>query len=147
MAERTISRNFLRGGRFDVEMSRLKLEFSASAPIYIQIEDEIKREIVSGEREPGSKVEPVRDMAQGMGVNPNTVQRAFAQLEREGLMYTERTSGRYITADAKLIAGVREESAKRQIAEFVELMRKSGFSKEDILRLVKSYLEGGDGNG
>jgi GntR family transcriptional regulator len=125
----------------------LKIEFNSSAPIYMQIIDEIKHEIVSGEREPGSKVEPVRDMAQSMGVNPNTVQRAFAQLEREGLMHTERTSGRYITADTELINTVKEESVMQSIAEFVELMIKSGFSKADILRLVQNYLEGGGGNG
>lgn len=120
----------------------MKLEFTSSAPIYMQIISEIKREIVSGERQPGIKVEPVRDMAQTMGVNPNTVQRAFAELEREGLMYTERTSGRYITTDAERIHAVKEESVMKNIAEFVEQMQKSGFTKEDILRLVKNYLEG-----
>lgn len=125
----------------------MKIEFTSSAPIYVQIIDEIKREIVSGDRKPGSKVESVRDMAQSMGVNPNTVQRAFAQLEREGLMYTERTSGRYITTDAQLISSVKEESVMQNIADFVTLMLKSGFSKEDILRLVKNYLEGDNGNG
>lgn len=125
----------------------MKMEFSSAAPIYMQIMDEIKREIVSGERKPGSKVETVRDMAQSMGVNPNTVQRAFAQLERDGLMFTERTSGRYITADTKLIGTIKEESIMQNIAEFVGLMIKSGFSKEDILRLVKNYLEGDNSNG
>ena len=125
----------------------MKMEFSSAAPIYMQIMDEIKREIVSGERKPGSKVETVRDMAQSMGVNPNTVQRAFAQLEREGLMFTERTSGRYITADTKLIGTIKEESIMQNIAEFVGLMIKSGFSKADILRLVKNYLEGDNSNG
>jgi GntR family transcriptional regulator len=108
----------------------------------MQIIGEIKREIVSGERQPGVKVEPVRDMAQMMGVNPNTVQRAFAELEREGLMYTERTSGRYITTDEKRIHAVKEESVMKNIADFVEQMQKSGFTKEDILRLVQNYLEG-----
>ena len=97
----------------------MKMEFTSSTPIYIQIIDEIKREIVSGDRKPGSKVEPVRDMAQSMGVNPNTVQRAFAQLEREGLMFTERTSGRYITTDEGLISSVKEGSVMQNVAEFV----------------------------
>ncbi|HEX2938087.1 MAG TPA: GntR family transcriptional regulator [Ruminiclostridium sp.] len=125
----------------------MKIEFSSASPIYIQIIGEIKREIVSGERQPGSKVETVRDMAQEMGVNPNTVQRAFAQLEREGLMYTERTTGRFITSDVDLIKKVKEESVVSSIAEFVGLMQKSGFSKDDILRLVQNYLEGDGSNG
>lgn len=124
----------------------MKLEFSSSAPIYIQITDEIKREIVSGERQPGSKVEPVREIAQTMGVNPNTVQRAFAELEREGLMYTERTSGRYITNDTKIIHTVKEESVMKNIADFVDQMLKSGFTKADILRLLQTYLEGDGGH-
>lgn len=125
----------------------MKNEFNSASPIYIQIMDEIKREIVSGERDPGSRVEPVRDMAKNLGVNPNTVQRAFAELEREGLMYTERTSGRFITADSKLIGKVREASVRQNIAEFVELMKKSGFAKEDILRMVQNFLEGENDNG
>jgi GntR family transcriptional regulator len=124
----------------------MKIEFNSSTPIYMQIMSEIKREIVSGEREPGSKVEPVREMAQSMGVNPNTVQRSFAELEREGLMFTERTSGRYITADEKLINTIKEESVMQNIAEFVNLMLKSGFTKEDIMRLIKNYLEGDNSN-
>lgn len=119
----------------------MKIEFNSSAPIYIQIINEIKREIVSGEREPGSKVEPVREMAQKMGVNPNTVQRAFAQLERDGLMCAERTAGRYITGDSKLIKEVKGESVMQIVEEFVKAMQKSGLSKKDIIGLVEKYLE------
>lgn len=124
----------------------MKKEFNSSSPIYIQIIDEIKREIVSGEREPGSRVEPVRDTAKELGVNPNTVQRAFAELERMELMFSERTSGRYITSNVELIKMVREESVKQNISEFVQMMQKSGFTKADIIRLVKNYFEGEDGN-
>lgn len=122
-------------------MRATKLTFNTNVPIYLQIMDEIKRQIVSGERNPGDKVESVRELAQQMGINPNTGQRAFAELEREGLMYTERTSGRFITNDAGLIARLKSESANRQIADFVELMLKSGFSKADILKLIQDYME------
>lgn len=118
----------------------LKFEFNPNMPIYLQIMEEIKRQIVSGEKKPGSKVESVRELAQTMGVNPNTMQRAFAELEREGLMYTERTSGRYITTDDKLIREIREESVNKIIDEFIELMQKSGFNKEDILNLIEKHL-------
>lgn len=119
----------------------MKIDFNPTVPIYLQIIDFIKRQIVSGEREPGSRVETVREMAQTMGVNPNTGQRAFAELERQGLMVTERTAGRYITGDTTRIAKLKEEMATGMIEEFIRHMMNSGFSKEDILRLVKEYLE------
>jgi GntR family transcriptional regulator len=118
--------------------------FNPTTPIYLQIMDEIKRQIVSGERAPGSKVESVRELAQSMGVNPNTGQRSFAELEREGLMYTERTAGRYITPDKGRIALLKEQSARRLIGEFAGQMLGSGFSKEDILRLIKVFMEESD---
>jgi GntR family transcriptional regulator len=119
----------------------MKVEFSSAVPIYLQIMDEIKQEIVSRERSPGSKVESVREIAQTMSVNPNTVQRAFAELEREGLMYTERTAGRYITADSDRIDRLKEETVRSLIYKFVGMMLKSGFSKQDILRLIKDFME------
>jgi GntR family transcriptional regulator len=120
----------------------IKMEFDTALPIYIQIIEGIKRQIASGERAPGSRVESVRELAQKMGVNPNTGQRAFAELEREGLMYTERTSGRYITADTERIARLRKELAGDMIMEFVERMLRSGFTDDEIIALVKDYMEG-----
>lgn len=119
----------------------MKVEFSPTVPIYLQIIEMIKRQIISGGRVPGSRVESVRDLAQSMGVNPNTGQRAFAELEREGLIITERTTGRYITADVARITKLKEELAQNMIGEFVDLMLKSGFSKQDILRLLEEYLK------
>ena len=118
------------------------MEFDTALPIYIQIIEGIKRQIASGKRAPGSRVESVRELDQKMGVNPNTGQRAFAELEREGLMYTERTSGRYITADAERIARLRKELAGDMIREFVERMLRSGFTDDEIIALVKDYMEG-----
>ncbi len=125
----------------------MDVEFKASEPIYIQIMEEIKRQIVSGERGPGDKVEPVRDLARTLGVNPNTVQRAFSELEREGLMYTERTSGRYITADRARLLRVREQSLMQTVADFVGHMRLSGLADIDIVGLVRQYIDGGTTNG
>lgn len=125
----------------------MKIQFNSTAPIYLQIVDEIRRQIISGERTAGSKVESVRDLAAEMGVNPNTMQRAFAELERDGLMFAERTSGRFITQDTGLVRRMRESSVKEQIAAFVEAMRKSGFSKDEILRLLEDYLKEEDAHG
>ena len=120
---------------------RLKIEFNPNMPIYIQIIEEIKRQIVSGEKEPGSKIDSVRDMAKLINVNPNTVQRAFVELEHDKLLYTKRTSGRFITTDIELIEKIKAESVRRKISEFVNLMKKSGFLEFDILRLVKEFMD------
>jgi GntR family transcriptional regulator len=119
----------------------MKVDFNPTIPIYIQIMGEIKKEIVSGIREAGSKVETVRDLAQEMGVNPNTMQRAFAELEREGLLYTERTAGRFITGDTVLIKKVKEESVCGYIQEFMNHMKNSGFGRQDIIRMIDEYAE------
>lgn len=128
-------------------MINLKINFNPTVPIYLQIIDLIKRQIVSGEREPGSRVESVRELAQAMGVNPNTGQRAFAELERQGLMITERTAGRYITGNTARIAVLKEEMAAGMIEEFLRHMMNSGFTREDILRLVNEYLAKMNGGG
>ncbi|WP_259473566.1 GntR family transcriptional regulator [Clostridium estertheticum] len=119
----------------------LKFEFNPNIPIYLQIIAEIKRQIVSGEMDPGGKVDSVRDLAKNMGVNPNTMQRAFVELEHLKLIYTERTSGRFITKDSQLIEKIKAESVRGQVSDFVEIMSKSGFHKLDILRLVKEFME------
>lgn len=117
----------------------MKSTFDSTIPIYLQIMEKIKQQIVSGSRQPGSKVESVRELAQEMEVNPNTMQRAFAELERSGLLYTERTAGRFITKDTARINQVREDSAKTVITDFFDAMKRLGFSAADIAQLVNKY--------
>ncbi|MDT8715703.1 GntR family transcriptional regulator [Clostridium sp. 19966] len=119
----------------------MQYEFDSNLPIYIQIIEEIKRQIVYGERRPGEKIESVRELANIMGVNPNTVQRAFSELEREGLLKAERTTGRFITIDDGLIEKIKRDSVKQNVTDFIKLMYKSGFSKEGILDTLKKFLE------
>ncbi|NLJ30088.1 MAG: GntR family transcriptional regulator [Clostridiales bacterium] len=121
----------------------MNMEFKPSEPIYIQIMGEIKRKIVSGELKAGAKVEPVRDLARTLGVNPSTVQKAFSELEREGLMYTERTSGRYITTSGERIEKLREGSLVRLVADFVGLMRRMGLQPEEIEEMVRESIKKG----
>ena len=85
--------------------------FNSDKPIYCQLIEQFRLKILSGEYPPGSKVASVRELAHEACVNPNTVQRAFSELEREGLVYTQRTSGRYITADQELISRCRSRTA------------------------------------
>ena len=101
-------------------------------PIYMHIMDKIRAAIVSGELAAGAKVASVRELAEDFGVNPNTMQRALAELEREGLLISERTTGRFVTTDTAIIDQVRKEAAEKIVSEFLQKMKGLGFSKEQI---------------
>lgn len=107
-------------------------ELNENMPIYMQIMDKIRAAIVSGELRPGEKVAPVRELAEDFGVNPNTMQRALAELEREHLMLSERTAGRFVTRDEEVIAAARKEAAETIVREFLHKMKELGFSAEQI---------------
>lgn len=111
-------------------------------PIYAQILERIEIQIVSGVYKPGEKIPSVRELAAEAGVNPNTMQRALAELERHGLVSTQRTSGRVVTEDMNMIKETRNMLAKEQIQEFIQRMRELGFEKEEILTLLKSEAGG-----
>ena len=116
--------------------------FSNDKPIYSQIVEQIKKQIVSGKLKPGDKLLTVRELASEAEVNPNTVQRALAELEQTGLIYSQRTSGRFITDDTALIRTMREEFAGEKIREFLESMKQMGYSKEETADLIRDYKEG-----
>ena len=118
------------------------MEFQSNIPIYIQLMDIIKMQIVSGKLKPGDKLSSVRDLAMEYGVNPNTMQKALGELEWEKLVYTVRTTGRYVTEDEELIHGLRKELAEMRISEFFSEPKKLGYSKEEIRGLLESYMEG-----
>ena len=98
----------------------MKKDFDNNLPIYIQIIDEIKIMIASGNLKAGDKLSSVRDMAQEFGVNPNTMQRAFSELERENLVFAERTSGRFITKDGGVIVELRNILAEKELEKLME---------------------------
>ena len=120
----------------------MKKEFDNNYPIYVQIMNEIKMEIVSGILKPNDKIMSVRELSQSFGVNPNTMQRALSELERENLLYSERTSGRYITSDEDLIKNVRNGLAEKELEKFVLYMKSLGFEEQEILDEVKKTIEG-----
>ena len=117
--------------------------FKDDRPIYSQLVDLIKIGIVSSEWQPGSKLTSVRDLAEEAGVNPNTMQRALSDLERDGLVYSKRTSGRYITEDNDMIDSVRKTIAEENINSFLDSMKKLGFTPEETLEVFKKAVEGG----
>ena len=110
-------------------------------PIYAQIVEKLQLQIVSGFYHPGDKLPSVRDLASEASVNPNTMQKAFAELERSGLISTQRTSGRLVTEDVSMIKAVQETIATEQIKAFFEQMRELGYSKEEIIALLKNAIE------
>ena len=95
-------------------------ELDSDRPIFIQIVERIQMEIISGKYSPGDKLPSVRDLAAVAAVNPNTMQKALTELERTGLVYSQRTSGRFITEDAKMIEELKNNLAQEQIQEILE---------------------------
>lgn len=111
-------------------------------PIFLQIVERIQMDIISGKYAPGDKLPSVRDLAGEAAVNPNTMQKAFTELERTGLVYSMRTSGRYITEDTTMIEELKASLAKEKINEFLELMQKLGYKNEEILSLMNQTMKG-----
>lgn len=111
-------------------------------PIYLQIVERIELDIISGKYLPGDRLSSVRELAVEAGVNPNTMQKALAELERSGLVHSERTSGRFITEDIGMIKTIRENLAKQQVEEFIERMKKMGFDGEEMLELLWKTWKG-----
>lgn len=111
-------------------------------PIFIQIVERIQMDIISGVYQPGDKLPSVRDLAFEAAVNPNTMQKALSELERTGLVYSQRTSGRFITEDVKMIQDLKAELAHETIMEFFENMSKLGFEQSETLSLIEENLKG-----
>jgi len=117
-------------------------DLKSDRPIYAQLVEQIELRIVSGQYQAGARLPAVRDLAAQAEVNPNTMQKALAELERKGLVYTQRTSGRYITEDEQMISNLKDLLAQMQINEFLEKMSSLGFTKQETLRLIEHVMEG-----
>ena len=111
--------------------------FRSAQPIYSQLVQQIRLAIISGTYSPGQRLMSVRDMAAEAGVNPNTMQRALQDLEREGMVCSQRTTGRFVTEDPTVIEQAKTKYAEEQIRVFFETMRKLGYPREAILALLK----------
>ena len=119
----------------------MEYQFTNDKPIYLQLMDVFKVAIVSGELPKGARLDSVRDLAIIAKVNPNTMQKALSELERIGLVRTERTSGRFITDDEELILSMKNEIAENEIKVFLEKMQKMGINKESVVKLINDYNE------
>lgn len=116
-------------------------KLDSDRPIYSQLLEILLVNIVSGTYPQGSKLPSVRDLAATAGVNPNTMQRAFSELERMNLIRTERTSGRFVTEDIEMIKKAREEMAGEQLEIFLNKMEQLGFDEKEILGFVQKKVE------
>jgi DNA-binding transcriptional regulator YhcF (GntR family) len=125
----------------------MKWNIDSDRPIYKQLVEQIELRIISGFYAPGEKLESVRDMAMDAGVNPNTMQKSLAELERMGLLFAQRTSGRFITEDLKVIEEAKKTLAVQEMGNFLEKMKKLGLDKKDILALLEKVEEGDAGDG
>ncbi len=117
---------------------------NSDRPIYQQIVEIIELQILSGQYPGGSKLPSVRELAAEAGVTPNTMQKAFAELERRGLVITQRTAGRSVTEDQSLLEEIRTTLAKEQINVFIQKMTELGYSREDLKHVLNRALEEGE---
>ncbi len=109
-------------------------------PIFLQIIEKIQTNIISGVYKPGDKLPSVRELAAEASVNPNTMQKALSELERTGLVYSQRTSGRFITRDTVMIYELKEKQAREVIASFLAQMNMLGFREEEAIALITETI-------
>ena len=119
-----------------MEGEKMEWNFENDRPIYIQLVEKLKLAIVAGEYPSGERLPSVRDLAIEIKANPNTVQRALVDLEQTGLIYTQRTNGKFVTEDKELVQKIREELAKETFSKFQENMRQLGFEEDEIRQYV-----------
>lgn len=113
------------------------MDFNKNIPIYIQIEEQIKLDIITNKYKPGEKIKSVREFALELKINPNTINRALLELEEEGLIITQRTSGKYITEDKKVIENEKNKLINKKIAEFIKEMKQLEIDKNKIIEIIK----------
>ncbi len=117
-------------------------ELDNDRPIYLQLMERIQQDIISGVYSPGDKLPSVRDLALEASVNPNTMQKALSELERSGLVYSQRTSGRFITKDMEMLKNMKRKLAWEHIHQFLENMSQLGFQEEETIELIQKALKG-----
>ena len=111
-------------------------DFQGDRPIYLQIVEQVQLRIVSGYYPAGSKLPAVRDLAAEASVNPNTMQKALAELERKGLVYSQRTAGRFITENKSMIEQIKQSLAREQVDEFLKKMQALGCTVGEVITLL-----------
>lgn len=119
----------------------MDINFNAAYPIYEQVIEEIKKELVRGELRPGEKLPSQRKLAKKIEVNPNTVQRAYREMEQRGLVETKRGRGTFIKDDDQVMIEIKKDMAETAVKEFIDEMISLGFKEEDILNKITENLK------
>ena len=119
----------------------MSYDFETGTPIYLQIIEKIKADIISKKYLPNDKLPSVREFSIELKVNPNTVQKALSELENEGLIYTERTNGKFVTKDEDKIITAKENMVKKLIDEFTLKMQKLGLNENEISKIINKEWE------
>lgn len=114
----------------------MAIEFDNNLPIYLQVMDYIKKQIIAGHLKPGDKIISVREMATELQINPNTIQRTFQELERELIVETRRGLGRYVTSEETKIMEIKKDMASNLLDHFIQGMQELGFDNVDIVKIV-----------
>ncbi|WP_257348456.1 GntR family transcriptional regulator [Pseudalkalibacillus decolorationis] len=112
-------------------------DYESSRPIYLQLVDKMSFRMIRGDLKPGDKLPSVRDMAVDSGVNPNTIQRVYAELERMDIAEVKRGQGTFVTQDEEKLLQLREELKQRQIQSFMKEMNDMGFTLDEIINGIK----------
>ncbi len=118
-------------------------KFLGDKPIFLQLAEIIKNEIVSGRIKAGEKLNSVREYSALYKVNPNTVQKALYELEEQGLIYTDRTNGKFVSDDLNVVQNVRRNEVKAKVQDFLFSMKNFGLTKKEIIKIINN-LEGSD---
>lgn len=117
----------------------MHFEFDNNIPIYIQLVEQIKIQIISGDLSAGERLPSVRELALLTKVNPNTMQKALAELEETGLIYTERTNGKFVTTDTVLIETYKQKFANELCEKYLNSMKNIGFSPTQAVKYLKEF--------
>ena len=119
----------------------MEWNFRNDQPIYSQLTQRLTEAIVSGIYAPGEKLPSVRELALEAGVNPNTVQRALTELEREGLVFSQRTAGRFVTENENMNVNAKLRIADERVSEFLRSMKTLGCGRQEIISLIEGAKE------
>lgn len=120
------------------------MNFNDNLPIYIQIMDYIKRQIITQELKEGDKLPSVRELSTKLKVNPNTIQRSYQELEREDLVFTQRGMGTFVTEDKEIVMKLKSNMAFNVVKNFLLDMKSLGFNKKEIIDLINEGIEEGE---
>jgi GntR family transcriptional regulator len=123
--------------------AEVDMEFNKSEPIYAQIISDIRSKLINGTYKLGQEIPSRREMAKELGVNPNTIQRAYREMEEMNWIVTARGQGSFIATDSRILESLREDAVHAAVSESIEILRSLGKSDENILEIITAYLEKG----